>query len=224
MNLKICIVMKSLGIIGYPILFVILIWLIFWIEFRFNVDLKSFGIQPRKIEGIYGIMLSPFLHLSLEHLINNSIPLFLLSSAIFFFYRNISWKIIFLGIFLSGLLTWIIGRDSTHIGASGLIYVLISFIFFKGIISKNFNLMALSLIVVFIYGGTIWYIFPIKENISWEGHLSGFIVGIILALLFKKNIPINKVYKWENENYDTTDDPFLKQFDSDGNFIENDEL
>ena len=212
------------GIIGYPILFVILIWLIFWIEFRFNVDLKSFGIQPRKIDGIYGIMLSPFLHLSLEHLINNSIPLFLLSSAIFFFYRNISWKIIFLGIFLSGLLTWIIGRDSTHIGASGLIYVLISFIFFKGIISKNFNLMALSLIVVFIYGGTIWYIFPIKENISWEGHLSGFIVGIILALLFKKNIPINKVYKWENENYDTTDDPFLKQFDSDGNFIENDEL
>jgi membrane associated rhomboid family serine protease len=169
-------------------------------------------------------MLSPFLHLSLEHLINNSIPLFLLSSAIFFFYRNISWKIIFLGIFLSGLLTWIIGRDSIHIGASGLIYVLISFIFFKGIISKNFNLMALSLIVVFIYGGTIWYIFPIKENISWEGHLSGFIVGIILALLFKKNIPINKVYKWENENYDTTDDPFLKQFDSDGNFIENDEL
>ena len=212
------------GIIGYPILFVILIWLIFWIEFRFNVDLKSFGIQPRKIEGIYGIMLSPFLHLSLEHLINNSIPLFLLSSAIFFFYRTISWKIIFLGIFLSGLLTWIIGRDSTHIGASGLIYVLISFIFFKGIISKNFNLMALSLIVVFIYGGTIWYIFPIKENISWEGHLSGFIVGIILAVLFKKNIPINKVYKWENENYDTTDDPFLKQFDSDGNFIENDEL
>jgi len=212
------------GIIGYPILFVILIWLIFWIEFRFNVDLKSFGIQPRKIEGIYGIMLSPFLHLSLEHLINNSIPLFLLSSAIFFFYRTISWKIIFLGIFLSGFLTWIIGRDSTHIGASGLIYVLISFIFFKGIISKNFNLMALSLIVVFIYGGTIWYIFPIKENISWEGHLSGFIVGIILALLFKKNIPINKVYKWENENYDTTDDPFLKQFDSDGNFIENDEL
>ena len=189
------------GIIGYPILFVILIWLIFWIEFRFNVDLKSFGIQPRKIEGIYGIMLSPFLHLSLEHLINNSIPLFLLSSAIFFFYRTISWKIIFLGIFLSGLLTWIIGRDSTHIGASGLIYVLISFIFFKGIISKNFNLMALSLIVVFIYGGTIWYIFPIKDNMSWEGHLSGFLVGILLAFVFKKNIPVNKTHNFRFANY-----------------------
>ena len=212
------------GVIGYPILFVILIWLIFWVEFRFNVDLKSFGIQPRKLEGISGIIFSPFLHSSLEHLFNNSIPLFLLSSAIFFFYRTISWKIIFLGIFLSGLLTWIIGRDSTHIGASGLIYVLISFIFFKGIISKNFNLMALSLIVVFIYGGTIWYIFPIKNNMSWEGHLSGFMIGVLLALLFKKNNPVNKVYKWENEDYDNTDDPFLKQFDEDGNFIENDEL
>ena len=212
------------GVIGYPILFVILIWLIFWVEFRFNVDLKSFGIQPRKIEGISGIIFSPFLHSSLEHLFNNSIPLFLLSSAIFFFYRTISWKIIFLGIFLSGLLTWIIGRDSTHIGASGLIYVLISFIFFKGIISKNFNLMALSLIVVFIYGGTIWYIFPIKNNMSWEGHLSGFMIGILLALLFKKNTPVNKVYKWENEDYDNTNDPFLNQFDKDGNFIEKDEL
>ena len=212
------------GVIGYPILFVILIWLIFWVEFRFNVDLKSFGIQPRKLEGISGIIFSPFLHSSLEHLFNNSIPLFLLSSAIFFFYRTISWKIIFLGIFLSGLLTWIIGRDSTHIGASGLIYVLISFIFFKGIISKNFNLMALSLIVVFIYGGTIWYVFPIKNNMSWEGHLSGFMIGVLLALLFKKNNPVNKVYKWENEDYDNTNDPFLNQFDKDGNFIEKDEL
>ena len=212
------------GVIGYPILFVILIWLIFWVEFRFNIDLKSFGIQPRKLEGISGIIFSPFLHSSLEHLFNNSIPLFLLSSAIFFFYRTISWKIIFFGVLLSGLLTWIIGRDSTHIGASGLIYVLISFIFFKGIISKNFNLMALSLIVVFIYGGTIWYIFPIKSNMSWEGHLSGFIIGILLALLFKKNTPINKVYKWENEDYDNTDDPFLNQFDKDGNFIEKEEL
>ena len=90
--------------------------------------------------------------------------------------------------------------------------------------SKHYQLTALSFSVIFLYGGFIWYIFPTDPNISWEGHLSGFILGIILALLFKKNIPINKVYKWENENYDTTDDPFLKQFDSDGNFIENDKL
>lgn len=84
--------------------------------------------------------------------------------------------------------------------------------------------MALSLIVVFIYGGTIWYVFPIKNNMSWEGHLSGFMIGVLLALLFKKNTPVNKVYKWENEDYDNTNDPFLNQFDKDGNFIEKDEL
>ena len=124
------------GVIGYPILFVLLIWVVYWIEFRFNIDLKSFGIQPRKLEGISGIIFSPFLHSSLEHLFNNSIPLFLLSSAIFFFYRTISWKIIFLGILLSGLLTWIIGRDSTHIGASGLIICFDFFIFFKELSQK----------------------------------------------------------------------------------------
>ena len=84
--------------------------------------------------------------------------------------------------------------------------------------------MALSLIVVFIYGSTIWYIFPIKENMSCEGHLSGFLVGILLAFVFKKNIPANKTYSWQNENYDTTEDPFLQQFDKDGNFIEKNDL
>ena len=84
--------------------------------------------------------------------------------------------------------------------------------------------MALSLIVVFIYGSTIWYIFPIKENMSWEGHLSGFLVGILLAFVFKKNIPANKTYSWQNENYDTTEDPFLQQFDKEGNFIDKDDL
>ncbi|MDB9712454.1 rhomboid family intramembrane serine protease, partial [Flavobacteriaceae bacterium] len=133
------------GVLGYPLLFVILIWLVFWIEAKFNIDLKSYGIQPRKMEGLSGVFLSPFLHASLKHLLNNSIPLLVLSSAIFFFYKKISWRIILYGILLSGLLTWIIGRDSTHIGASGLIYVLISFVFFKGILSKNFNLMSLSL-------------------------------------------------------------------------------
>jgi membrane associated rhomboid family serine protease len=212
------------GVIGYPVLFVLLIWVVYWVEFKFNINLKIYGIQPDKLEGLIGVFFSPFLHSSLKHLFNNTIPLFLLSSAIFYFYKKISWRIILFGIILSGILTWIIGRDSVHIGASGLIYVLISFIFFKGIISKNFNLMALSLIVVFIYGSTIWYIFPIKVNMSWEGHLSGFLVGILLAFLFKKNIPPNKNYNWQNENYDTTDDPFLQQFDKDGNFIEKDEL
>ena len=106
------------GVIGYPVLFVLLIWLVYWFEFKFNINLKIYGIQPGKLEGLLGVFFSPFLHSSLKHLFNNTIPLFLLSAAIFFFYKNISWKIILSGIFLSGILTWIIGRDSIHIGAS----------------------------------------------------------------------------------------------------------
>ena len=125
-----------------------------------------------------------------------------------------------MGILFSGIITWIIGRNSFHIGASGLIYVLMSFILFKGIFSKNFNLMALSLVVVFIYGSLVWYIFPLKQNMSWEGHLSGFLIGFLFALYFKQNVPKKYSYDWEKENFDDKNDPFISQFDSEGNFIE----
>ena len=161
------------GVVGFPILFVLIIWIIFWLDMKFNLNLKLYGIYPRSFDGLIGIFFSPFLHSSLEHLINNSIPLFLLSSFTFFFYKKLSWRIIILGIFFSGLITWIIGRNSYHIGASGLIYVLMSFILFKGIFSKNFNLMALSLVVVFIYGSLVWYIFPLKQNPGKLLHKSG---------------------------------------------------
>src|SRR5690606_32795943 len=100
--------------------------------------------------------------------------------------RDISslFWVVFFAIVFSGLFTWLIGRPSYHIGASGLIYALVSFIFFKGIFTRNFQLSALSFIVVFLYGSMIWYIFPdMKEGMSWEGHLGGFISGILLALV-----------------------------------------
>jgi len=209
------------GVVGYPIAFVMLIWIIFWFEVRFNVNFNSFGIYPRTAEGLKGILFSPFIHGDIEHLYHNSIPLLVLSMALFYFYRPISWKILCYGILLSGLLTWAIGRRSYHIGASSIIYVLFSFIFFKGVFAKYFRLIALSLIVVFLYGSMIWYVFPIKNGISWEGHLSGLIVGFIFALFFNKSIAKAKKYVWEEENYNEEDDPFLKHFDENGNFIEN---
>ena len=208
------------GVVGFPILFVLIIWITFWFDMKFNLNLKSYGIYPRSIKGLIGVLFSPFVHNSLEHLVNNSIPLFILSSFIFFFYKKLSWRIITLGILFSGIITWIIGRNSFHIGASGLIYVLMSFILFKGIFSKNFNLMSLSLVVVFIYGSLVWYIFPLKQNMSWEGHLSGFLIGFLFALYFKQNVPKKYSYDWEKENFDDKNDPFISQFDSEGNFIE----
>jgi len=166
------------------------------------------------------IILSPFIHGSLEHLYNNTIPLAILTAALFYFYRRHAFAVIVLGILFSGLITWAIGRPSYHIGASGLIYVLVSFIFFKGIFTKYYRLIALSLIVVFVYGSMLWYIFPVKDGISWEGHLGGFLTGLALAILIKAKMPVQKKYVWERPDYNEEEDEFLQHFDEDGNFIE----
>lgn len=207
-------------VFGYPLLFVMVLWIVFWIESRFGLNFNSYGIYPRELKGLRGILFSPFIHGSLKHLFNNSIPLFVLSSALFYFYRNIRWRVLIYGLLLTGIATWLIGRSSLHIGASGVVYLLAAFLFFKGIFSKQFQLTALALAVVFLYGGMLWYVFPVNPEISWEGHLSGFFVGLLFAFYFKSNPVQNKKYDWEQDDYNPDKDPFLKQFDENGNFIE----
>ncbi|WP_452221349.1 rhomboid family intramembrane serine protease [Lacinutrix salivirga] len=213
----------SLEVILYPVAFVMLLWLIFALELRFNVDLTKHGIYPKTLKGLQGILFSPFIHSGITHLYHNSIPLFVLSTALFYFYKPVAWKVIIYGIILSGFLTWLIGRPSWHIGASGLIYVLFSFTFFKGIFAKHYRLIALSFLVIFLYGSMIWYAIPLERGISWEGHLSGLITGLLFALLFRKEIAQPKKFNWEEENFNEEDDEFLKHFDEYGNFIENKE-
>lgn len=209
------------GVVVYPLLFVMVLWFVFWFEIRFGFDFTNFGIYPLRLIGLRGIVFSPFIHSGIEHLYHNSIPLFVLTAALFYFYRSIAWRVLFFGILFSGFLTWIIGRPSYHIGASGLIYVLVSFLFFKGIIAKHYRLIALSLLIVFLYGSMVWYVLPIKQGMSWEGHLSGMLVGILFAFLFKKDVPKPKKYSWEQDDYNEEEDEFLKHFDENGNFIEN---
>lgn len=210
----------STGVVAYPLAFVLTIWLVFWAEVRFGFSLNEFGIYPKTLSGLRGVLFSPFIHGDVEHLWHNTLPLLILSTALFYFYRPVAWRVLGLGVLLSGLLTWIIATKGYHIGISGLIYVLASFLFFKGIFAKHFRLIALSLIVVFLYGSMVWYTMPIKAGMSWEGHLSGFLVGLLFAFVFRQKIAKPETYDWEHEDYNEEEDEFLKHFDEDGNFIE----
>ena len=211
----------SLSVVVLPLLFVLAIWTVYWFEIRFSNDLTTFGVYPRTLEGLRGVFFSPFLHGSLDHLYSNTIPAFLLIAALRYFYRDNFWQVVLYGIFFSGILTWIIARESYHIGASGLIYVLVSFIFFKGIRSQYYRLVSLSLVIIMVYGGMIWYVFPdIEEGISWEGHLAGLITGLVMALIFKT--PDYKKfikYDWEQPDYNPVGDKFMERFDESGNFV-----
>ncbi len=208
------------GVIVYPVFMVLSLWLVFWVEIRFGYDFTKWGIYPQTLKGLRGVVFSPFIHSGISHLYHNTIPLFVLSAAVFYFYKPIALKVFVFGVLLSGLLTWLIGRPSYHIGASGLIYVLVSFTFFKGVFAKHYRLIALSLLIVFLYGSMVWYTLPIEKGISWEGHLSGLIVGLFFALIFKKQIAKPKKYVWEDPAYNEDNDPFLRHFDENGNFIE----
>lgn len=204
-----------------PVFLVLVIWSVFLAEVRFNVDWTTHGIYPRTLEGLQGVLLSPFLHGDLNHISNNTFPLFILTAALIYFYRDISLKVLVYGILFSGLITWVIGRESFHIGASGLIYVLVSFIFFKGMMTQYYRLMALSLTVVMLYGGMIWYVFPeVDRQISWEGHLAGFLTGFVFAAIFKTPDYKKAIqYEWEKPDFNPEDDMFMKHFDENGNFV-----
>jgi membrane associated rhomboid family serine protease len=183
-----------------PGVFVFVMWLVKIIEVLFDLDLSNFGIYPLSLEGLPGILFSPFIHANFGHLFNNSLPLFFLGTALFYFYSEIAIKVSLWTYFLTGILVWLAGRNAWHIGASGLIYGFASFLFFSGIIRKYFRLVALSLLIVFLYGSMVWGIFPnIYREVSWESHMLGFISGIVLAVWYRKEGPQAPVYDWMEE-------------------------
>jgi membrane associated rhomboid family serine protease len=202
---------KSVFIV--PVFYVVLIWFIYWVEIFFSYNFNKFGVYPRTFEGLRGIIFTHFIHSDTNHLFNNSIPLFVLLSSLFYFYRDLALKILVFGGLLTGLLTWAIARPSFHIGASGIVYLLFSFVFFSGIIRKHYRLVALSLIIIFLYGSMIWYVLPIKEGMSWEGHLSGFVVGFMFSILFRKKGITKKPFQFSKTDFDLL-------FDEDGNLID----
>ena len=187
----------------FPVMFIILLWLIWLVEKSEVIDFMRWGIFPGKVYGLRGIITSPLVHADAMHLFSNSVPLLVLSWCLFYFYKDLGYGVFPVLWILSGLFTWIFGRDSWHIGASGIIYSLAFFLFFSGIFRRYVPLMAVSLIVVFLYGSAVWNMFPIAEivdpSISWEGHLGGAISGLVCALIFRKQGPQNPEPEEEEE-------------------------
>ncbi len=184
-----------------PGTFIFFMWMVKIIEVLFETNFSNFGIYPLSLRGLPGIIFSPFIHADFKHLFNNSLPLLFLSLALFYFYSEIALKVFLWTYLLTGILVWFGGRNAWHIGASGIVYGLASFLFFSGIIRKYFRLIALSLLIVFLYGQMVWGIFPgVYKNVSWESHMLGFFSGIVLAVWYRKEGPQMPVYEWMEEN------------------------
>lgn len=198
----------------YPGLFVLIIWGVKLFEVVENVNLSWYGLFPRTLHGLIGVVFSPMLHADFSHLMANTIPLLILGTIILYFYRSIAFQIFFWVYIMTGIWVWAIGREAYHIGASGIIYGFVTFLFFSGVFRKDARFMALSLFVVFLYGGTVWGIFPLKNGMSWESHLLGSLAGLITAYHFRQEGPANKQYDLgdddENEKIDVSGeyDPF----------------
>ncbi len=183
---------KMLLAMVIPGSFLFFCWMIYLIEISLNIDLSGYGLRPREISQWYGILTMPFLHGGFEHIIANTASFLVLGSLLFYFYNDDAIQIFIWSYFLSGIFTWIIGRNSIHIGASAMIYAFAGYLFTSGVISKNIRHMAIALIVVFMYGSMIWGIFPQNNNVSWEGHLSGFAAGIGLAFMYRPPKPVEE--------------------------------
>ncbi|WP_421920159.1 rhomboid family intramembrane serine protease [Marinifilum sp.] len=173
----------------FPIAFLILIWLIKIFEWGLALDFTQLGIFPLHTKGLPGIVTSPLIHSDFKHLMANSVPFLVLSWGIFYFYRPLSYRIFILCYLSTNILVWIGAREAYHIGASGLVYSFASFLFFSGIFRNYYRLIAISFVVVFLYGGMFWGIFPILKDVSWEGHLFGAISGLTYALAYRNKGP-----------------------------------
>ena len=182
--------------------FIVLLWLVKLFEEYTHADLSSLGVYPRKLSGLTGILTAPLIHADFSHLVSNSITLLVLMIFLFYAYTNSSFRVFFSIYFLSNMLVWIFGREAYHIGASGIIYGLVTFMFFVGVFRKDTKSIGLSLLVTFMYGGLVWGVLPTDPKISFEAHLAGAIIGILAAVVFRKSDPLPEKYEWEFEDED----------------------
>lgn len=195
-----------------PAAFVVVLWIVEIVEQVGGYNFVHLGVYPHHLKGLPGILFSPFIHSGFSHLISNSVPFFILSAMLIYFYRRISYRIFIQMYLLAGICVWLAGRESWHIGASGVVYALAAFHFVSGIIRNDVRLLTLSVVVVFLYGGLIWGMLPIRPEISWEGHLWGAVSGVVFAFYYRKYGIRRHKFDWEEEEEEAdSDQPQLEE-------------
>ena len=185
--------------------FVALLWFIQLLNSGLDLDLGRFGVRPREFAGLPGILLAPLLHGGFPHLAANTLPLLVLGTGMLYLYPNSSVKVIpavYLG---PGIAVWLLaGASSVHVGASGLVYGFVAYIFVAGVIRRDRRAIAASLLVAFLYGSTVWGVLPIEPGVSWQTHLAAAVIGFALAIALRHlDIPPRKRYEWEGETVET---------------------
>jgi membrane associated rhomboid family serine protease len=180
--------------------FVALIWLIELLNWALGLSPGVFGVRPRQWAGLPGILVAPLMHAGFAHLIANTPPLLIAGTAMLYLYPASALRVlpaIYLG---PGLAVWLFARGGVHLGASGLVYGLVSYIFFAGLIRRDRRAIAASMLVAFMYGALVWRILPIERGISWETHLAAALIGVALAIALRRfDVPARRRYSWEDE-------------------------
>lgn len=186
--------LAALGVVILPIA-------VFCIEQITGESFAKYGLLPRDMTGLRGIIFMPFLHADWSHLFSNVTALFILTALGVYTFKRLFWGVLAFVWLAAGTWTWIFARPDYHIGASGLVYGLATFCLLSGFLNKNRSLQGLTLLTLFLYGSFLWGVFPWEytRDISWEGHLSGGIAGIIMAFVFRTDMPQAPKYSWDLE-------------------------
>ena len=186
--------------------FVALVSIVHLLNWGLELGLERFGVRPRELAGLPGILIAPMLHGSFGHLASNALPLLVLGTGMLHLYPNSAVKVIpavYLG---PGIAVWLFAGGGIHIGASGLVYGLVSYIFMAGVIRRDTRAIAASLLVCFLYGTLVWGVLPIKPGVSWETHLAAALIGVALALALRHlDLPPRKRYDWEDQENEDSD-------------------
>ena len=168
-----------------PLRLTFLMWAVFVIGYYGNFELRIFGVLPRTLSGLVGILTMPLVHGGFSHIVSNTLPLIILGSALYLFYDRIAPRVFLMCYFATGVLVWIFARDAYHVGASGLIYGIAGFLISIGFFRKDIKSIIISIITIVTYGGMVYGLLPLDSGVSFESHLLGALVGLLAAYIYK---------------------------------------